>query len=739
MTDNPQVETTENTSRRRISRRGFLKVLGIGAGGLVVGAVVGGPTILREAQLGINQFFLNGALPTPDGPESPFMWFEIAPDNQATLYMPKIEMGQGIHTTLAQMAAEELELDWETVSVKTPDTESAFNPELVFTFGSTSTIALYEPTRKIGATMRQMLMTEAATQLGVDVSDLQAENSVISSKGDSSLSKTYGAIIADKSGEWVIPEEAVALKSNDEFKYIGQPLKRVDFYEKLTGRAVYGYDAKMPDMLYGAIARPPRIGATLASASVGTADQQPGVIEVVILDNFAGIVAEHRSQAYAALEFLELEWEGGTTASQQDIIDIVTVPNEGGTLIQREGDVPANINNGTQLTAEYRTAMVAHAHLEPQGALVDVQDNKVTVQVATQHPGLTKGAIAEALDVEENMVHIIPTYLGGGFGRKLGFDVAVEAAYLSRAVGRPVHVGWNRPEDMRYGQFRPPVHNMLTASIENGEVSAVEHKLASGDVFFFLSGSMLPSFVEGILGADPLAAFGSQLVYAFPNRQVIYHRTKIPVPTAFWRGLGTFPNTFAVETFVDEMADATDMNPMDFRLKYLPQDDLGNRMKAVLEQVGELSDWYGDIPEGRGRGLALSYDRGTVSALVLECSIEDDKVRTHHAWCVADPGLVVNPDGARAQVEGTIVMALSSVYHEAINIEDGMITNENFNTYPLIRMQDTPEITVEFINSGDTPVGGMGEPVIGTIPAAVSNAIFNLNGERIRELPIQLA
>lgn len=369
-----------------MTRRGFLKVLGIGAGGLAIGAVVGGPTIVREGRLAINQFFLNGSVPTPAGPESPFMWFEIAPDNSATLYMPKIEMGQGIHTTLAQIAAEELELDWETVKVKTPDTESPFNPELVFTFGSTSTIALYEPTRKIAATMCKMLMDEAAVQLGVGVDELQAENSVISLKNDSSQSRTYGELIANKSGEWVIPEE-VALKDNADFKYIGQPMKRVDFYDKLTGKAVYGYDARMPDMLYGAIARPPRIGATLKSANVGTADEQPGVVEVVILENFAGIVAEHRSQAYAALDFLELEWEGGITLSQEDILDIVTVQDEGGILIQREGNVDGTINNGSQVTAEYRTAMAVHAHLEPQGALAFVEDNKITVEVATQHPG----------------------------------------------------------------------------------------------------------------------------------------------------------------------------------------------------------------------------------------------------------------------------------------------------------------------------------------------------------------
>lgn len=738
MTDQPQASEAQPT-RRRMSRRGFLKVLGVGAGALAVGVVLGGPTIVREARLAINQAFLTGSLPPPAGPESPLVWFEITPDNQATLYMPKIEMGQGIHTTLAQIAADELELDWQTVNVKSPDTASGFDPELVFTFGSTSTISMYQPIREIAATMRHMLETEAANQLGVALADIQSKDSMISLKNDDSQSKTFGQVIADKSGDWEIPEAAVALKTNEEFRYIGQSIPRVDFYDKLTGKAIYGYDAKLPNMAYGAIARPPRIGATLKSASKGTAEDQPGVLAVVLEDDFAGIVAEHRSQAYAALEFLELEWDGGTTVSQQDILDMVTVKDEGGILIQREGNVDGNLQVGEQITAEYRTAMAVHAHLEPQGALADVQDDQVVVYAATQSPGLTRDSVSSALEVEPETVIIIPTYLGGGFGRKFGADVGVEAALLSRAIGRPVHVGWNRPEDMRYGQFRPPVHNVLTASIANGEVVAVEHQLASGDVFFFVQELSGSSLFETVLGADPLAAFGSLLVYNFPHRQTIYHRAKLPIPTAFWRGLGTFPNTFAVEAFMDELAYATDMNPMDFRMKYLPPDELGDRMKAVLERVAEMSDWYGESNAGHAKGLALSYDRGTVSALVMECSIEDDTVVAHHAWCVADPGFVVNPDGARAQVEGTIVMALSSVYHERITVENGMITNENFNSYPLIRMNEVPEIEVDFTNSSDTPIGGMGEPVIGTVPAAISNAIFALNGQRVRELPIQLA
>ncbi len=732
--------TTPNKKRRGITRRQFLIGLGTGVGVLAVGAVLGGPTLVREVRLGLNQAFLTGELPPGELPKSPFIWLEINADGTTTIYPPKIEMGQGIHTTLAQIAAEELELDWETVRVKQPDTTSGFDPELLFTFGSTSTTALYRPIREIAATMREMLRTEAAQQLGVNVADVVAERSTIRSQSDSSKTLTYAQVVAAKQGDWVIPENPGTLKAKADFKLIGTPVQRVDLVEKVTGRAVYGYDARLPNMAYGAIARPPRYDAKLVRAAAGTAAEQPGVIQVVLLEGFAGVVAQTRTQAYKALEFLDLTWEGGTTISQAEIDALVTAGGDDGILIQRDGDVDSQLNNGTLVSAEYRTPMAAHAHLEPQAALVDVKAGAVTAYVSTQSPGLAREFIAKALGVEQATVQVVPTYIGGGFGRKIGTDVGVEAALLSRAVGRPVHVGWNRTEDLRYGYRRPPVHNVLKASVDDqGNILAMEHRLASGDVFFYVQQLQGSSFLQTMLGADPLAAYGSLLHYSIPNRRVIYYHKPLPVPTAFWRGLGSFPNTFAVETFMDEVAAAAGADPFAIRRRYLPEGELGERFSVALDAVEQASGWATPPAEGRARGLATAYDRGTVVALVVEVSIGDNNaIRVHHAWCAVDPGLVVNPDGAAAQVQGSIIMALSSTLYERLTVENGMVTNENFNQYPLLTIRDAPNIEVIPINSSDEPVGGLGEPVIGTIPAAVSNAVFALNGQRLREMPFRL-
>jgi isoquinoline 1-oxidoreductase beta subunit len=731
--------STPNQTRRGISRRQFLTGLGIGAGALVVGAVIGAPTIVREVRLVINQAFLTGEAPLGELPDTPMVWFRIDPDNSAHLYIPKIEMGQGIHTTLAQIAADELELDWNTVVVHQADTETGFDPGLIFTFGSTSTTALYKPIREAAATMRTMLRTEAAAQLGVTMAEISAESSAcfVTASPDSRLS--YGQVVAAKQGDWVLPEGEPALKSADQFRFIGKSVQRVDFKSKLTGKAIYGYDVRVEGMVYGAIARAPRYGATLARAAAGSAGDQPGVVQVVIdlETSFAGIIAQTRSQAYAALAFLDLEWQGGTTMGDAEIREFMTVPAEGGTLIQREGDLDAAITRGTLVTAEYRTPMAAHAHLEAQAGLAHVTADGITIYASTQSPGLTRDFIATALGVEANTITVIPTYVGGGFGRKTGTDAAVEAAILSRASGYPVHVGWTREEDMRYGYRRPPTHHMLKATLdEQGKILAFEHQLASSDVFFYIQNLNGSTFLETLLGADPLAAYGSLIHYAVPNRRVIYHHRRLPVPTAFWRGLGSFPNTFAMETFVDELAHQAGVDALDLRLNHLPEGDLGARYRVALETVAEASNWRTPAPEGRARGLATAYDRGTVVALVVEISYEAQQIRVHHAWCAVDPGLVVNPDGAAAQVQGSIIMALSSTLYEKISVTDGMITNENFHLYPLLTMRDTPAIDVLTINSSDTPVGGMGEPVVGTVPAAVGNALFALTGERRRELPL---
>jgi len=732
-------QTTTTPQRRwRLSRRRFLIGLGSAGGALALGTVLGFPYV-RRTLLQNQIMHQNIAAAVPD---SPLVWFEITPDNTTHLYLPKAEMGQGIHTALAQIAAEELAVEWAQLVVHQADLAHGFEPFLLYTFGSDSVHSLYDPLRAAAATLREMLRVEAARQLGQPLAELVAESGTVQHKQQATMRLTYGEIVANHQGDWEAPEAAATLRSATTFRYIGQPLPRVDLPAKVMGRAIYGYDARVPDMLYGAVARPPRYGATLRRAVPHGADTLPGVVAVVIEDGFAGVVADRRSTARAALAQMVLEWEGGTTIQQAELEQIVTVPGRGGVVLQDEGDSSGGLRQGDLITAAYRTPLAAHATLEPQAALAEVYPDRIMVHASTQAPSVTRQFIANALGRPPETINVQPTYLGASFGRKFALDVGVEAARLSAAVGQPVHVGWNMTEEIRYGFKRPLTHHVLRGTLDaQGQVTALEHQLASPDVVFSLP-EMIPggAFTVGLVNAEPGGALGALILYGnMPNRRLVYHRTPAPVPTSIWRGLGLLPNTFALESFIDELAHAAGTDPLAFRLRHLNDDPINQRFRAVLERAAALSRWEEAPPAGRARGIACCYLHGTIMAQVAEVSVTENRIRVHEVTCVADPGLVINPDGARAQAQGSIMMGLSSTLLEELTVENGMIVAGNFDQYPLITLADTPNITVEFIESADHPVGGMGEAAIGPIPAAVANAVFALTGQRLRALPLRLA
>lgn len=736
----PNMPATPAPQRRgwRLSRRNFLIGLGAGGGALALGAVLGFPYLRRN--LLQNQIMHQGI--TAAVPASPLVWFEITPDNITHLYIPKAEMGQGIHTALAQIAAEELAVEWAQLVVHQADLAHGFDPFQMYTFGSNSVYSLYTPIREAAATLREMLRAEAARQLGQPLAELVAASGTVQHVQTATARLTYGEIVANHQGDWEAPAVAAELKAATAFRYIGQPMPRVDLPAKVTGRAIYGYDVRVPDMLYGVVARPPRYGATLRRALPNGADTLPGVVAVVIEEGFAGVVADRRSTARAALAQLTLEWAGGTTVNQDELEQIVTVPADGGVVIQDEGNVNRGLQQGTLLTAAYRTPLAAHATLEPPAAMADVSADRIMVHAATQGPGVARDFIARALGRPPETINVQPTYLGASFGRKLALDVGVEAARLSAAVGRPVHVGWNMTEEIRYGFKRPLTHHLLRASLDaRGQVTAIEHQLASPDIVFSVP-ELIPGgeFTTGLIGAEPGGALGALILYGnMPNRRLVYHRTPVPVPTSIWRGLGLLPNTFALESFIDELAHAAGTDPLAFRLRHLSDEPLNQRFRALLERLAVLSRWAEPPPAGRARGLACCYLHGTIIAQVTEVSAAENRIRVHEVTCVADPGLVINPDGARAQAQGSILMGLSSTLLERLTVENGMIVAGNFDQYPLLTLADTPTITVDFVESADHPVGGMGEAAIGPLPAAVANAVFALTGQRLRELPLRLA
>jgi isoquinoline 1-oxidoreductase beta subunit len=372
--------------------------------------------------------------------------------------------------------------------------------------------------------------------------------------------------------------------------------------------------------------------------------------------------------------------------------------------------------------------------LEAQAALADVRSDSARLWVSTQMQGRTRDIVAEAIGLDAEKVEIIPTYLGGGFGRKAGFEVAVEAARLSKAAGVPVHVGWDRTEELRYGYFRPPTHHVLSASLdENGQISALEHQQASGDVAF----GFLPGFLALMMGADFGATRGARLHYDVPNRQTIAHRIQLPVRTGWWRGLGLLANTFAIESFMDELAHSANVDPLTFRLNHLGDDQRGQRLRAVLEAVAEKSGWGQAVPEGRARGLACCIDADTTVAQVAEVSFDaaTNQIKVHQITAAMDCGLTINPDGAAAQIEGNIIWGVGSTFLEELQVKDGQIALNNFDTYPLLTMRDSPHVEVVLLEAGDGQPRGVGEPPIGPVAAAIGNAFFALTGTRLRQIP----
>ena len=728
-TQDPQatIETAKAKRRWRISRRGFLIGVGVTGVGLALGVTFGRPALyLRMAEMS------EAGAPGGGFPTEPSAWFEILEDSRIRLYISKVEMGQGVHTSIAQIAVEELGIAWADLDVAQATTNSG--PADAFgTAGSTSVTGVYTPLRQAAATLREMLRTEAATILGQPGDKLTIDGRGFAVVGDAATRVDFHTIAANQS-DWEIPETLPALKAFTEFQVIGQSMARVDIPAKVTGAAIYGYDMRVAGMKYGAIARPPTLEAKLTAAQPGNAQSMPGVHTVVIEDDFVGVVADSRAQARAALAAVQLTWDEGKRWQQAELEQAVTVGGNDGIVIQAVGDAAKVLAQRTALRAEYRSPFAVQSPLEAQAALADVQVDSARVWVSTQMQGRTRDIIAEALGLETEQVEVIPTYVGGGFGRKAGFEVALEAARLSKAAGVPVHVGWDRTEELRHGYFRPATHHVLSAALDdNGRISALNHQQASGDVAF----GFLPGFLALIMGADFGATRGARSTYQIPNLQTVAHRITLPVRTGWWRGLGLLANTFALESFMDELAHSAGIDPLTFRLNHLTDDQRGQRLRKVLEAVAEKSGWGTAAPAGRARGLACCIDADTAVAQVAEVSFDaaSNRMRVHQITVAMDCGLTINPDGAAAQIEGNVMWGVGSTFLEEMQVKDGQIALTNFDTYPLLTMHDAPHVETVLLEAGDGQPRGVGEPPIAPVAAAIGNAFFALTGTRLRQLP----
>lgn len=717
----------------------FRAGLAVAAGAVVALAA---RTLLRPVvQLKVGGLMRPGQLSIPLGkpPRSPWAWLEIGPDERVHFRSPKAELGQGTQTGLAQLLAEELEVDLERVVVHQPDTAVGFDPRLLLTIAGTSVNGLSRPLREAGAALREALRAEAAARLGCEREAVVAERGRCFVRDDPARSLSYGELAAGKQGAWAPPAALAppALKEPEEYRLVGRSVPRLDLPEKVTGRAVFGFDVRRPGMLYGAVARPPREGARLRGVrGVAAVEARPGVVKVVVGRGFAGVVAERRRQAYAALDRLDLEWTGGTTVGQAEVRDGVTAPERGGAVVDRAGDAPRHLGRGRPVRAEYRSTMFVPLPFEPSVAVADVRPEGVTVHAPSQNPPMVRGAVARALGRPKRDVRIVSPYAGGSFARKHIGEAAPEAARLSAAVGRPVHVGRSLAEDLRHGHVRPPSHHVMRGSLDpDGRALAVEHRLALAECFpTFPPFSLAPK----LTGVDVGALFGVYVTYGgIPHRRSVFRHAPIPVPTSMSRAPGLHPNVFAVESFVDELAHQAGADPLAFRLAHLGTDDLGRRLRLVLGAAAGRAGWGTQAPAGRARGLACCAYGDLAAAEVAEVSVEDGRIRVHRVTCALDLGPAVNPGAARAQVEGGVAMGLSWALREEIRLDRGTRAETGLNDYPLLTLKEMPTVDTLLLDDGPRLVGPSEIP-IGPVAAAVANAVFALTGARLRELPLRM-
>ncbi len=713
---------------KKISRRKFLVRGGLGTVGVLAIGTYVFKNPLRRSLLEMAETMAPAYMGS--GTEAK-LWFELTKDNKIIFHSPKVEMGQGSFTSFAQMIADEMDVRIDQIEVIGAATKTGVI-DLMSTGGSLSVGGLWQPLRELSATMREMLKSEAAKKLGVNVSTLTTNEGIISG---AERTMTY-AEAAENVSEWDVPDTP-ELKPMKAYKFIGKPIKRIDLKAKVFGDPIFGLDADMPDMLHAAIVRPNAVGAKFKSANTSEAENMPGVVKVVQMDDWVGVVAKSYPQALAAKRKVEVQWDIPKKWTEEGIREMLQVGKGNEMITQKEGSV-LNPEDVDVVSMEFTSPIGAHAQIEPNGAVADYNNGDITVILSTQVPGLTLNVVAEAFDVDKDKINIIPTYLGGGFGRRLNTNHAVQTIQLSKAVGKPVKYIFTRQEEFQHDLFRPPTHHIMRGKLDvNNLLEGLEHRYASGDVA--VNSLIMPSAVTTMLGTDIGAMRGGNIMYdKIPNHRAVQWHTTLPFATSWWRSLGLLANTFAIESFIDEMALKANKNPVDFRVALLGDEGDKKRIKDVIKLAAEKGGYIDKPFNGRAMGFAASSDTNAPAAHVVEVSIENNEIKVHKVTCAFDCGLMVNPDQVRAQCEGSIIMGMSAAMFEKMTLEDGQLTPTIYGPYDMALMKHAPkEIDVHFIQGVEIPLP-VGEPPMGPIGAAVANAVRRLTGKRLTDLPLKL-
>lgn len=722
------------------SRRDFIKVSAVAGGGMALGFSLPGRHAVADGG---------------GGHASPNAWIKVGSDNSITIMCARSEMGQDVYTSLAMLVAEELEVDINKVKVEfAPPAEVYINSLLggQITGGSTSVRDGWEKLRKAGASARMMMVAAAAKQWGIDAGQCKVAGGAILGPGGKRVS--YGMIAAEAAK--MEPPKDVPLKPVSAFKVVGNAKqKRLDTPAKVMGTAQFGIDTRVPGMLYAAVALPPMIGGKVKGYNDARAKKMPGVKAVVQFSRGVAVVADSYWQAKKAKDLLIVDWDAGALADldMNKVWDgLKTASAQPGATFREKGQDPESVlaSSAKVLEATYQLPFRTHSPMEPMNTVAHVTADKAVIITPTQFQQLIPHVVAGATGLKPEQVEVQTTFLGGGFGRRVEVDYAIDAAEISKLAGNvPVKMVWSREDDMTHDSYGPAgLYSMKAGLDANGKITAFRFHSTSPSI----SARLFPSIVKD--GLDPFAVEGiDNIPYDAPNMKMTYQMHDTGVTPGYWRAVSHNQNAPALEGFIDELAAAAGKDPIEFRLMNLQMAEekhalsglsagvtVGPRVKKVLEELKVKANWAGPAAGGgKGRGVAVMEGYNTVMGMVVDVTLSaGNDVTVDRVVAVVDAGPLIHPDQALAQMESCIIFGQGTALWGEITVKNGAVQQTNFDQLRVVRMNEAPKkLEIHFLPAAaNQPPGGLGEPGTPVLTAALVNAISAAAGKRVRTLPL---
>jgi len=713
---------------RGIPRREFLRVSIGASGGLLIGFCLPGVVEASAAQ---------------NGPATSFMpnaFVRIGADERVTVIVNHSEMGQGVYTSLPMLLAEELDADWSKVGFESAPVDPKYNHPVYgmqMTGGSSSVWSAFEQFRQAGAAARAMLIAAAAQQWNMDAANCRTDSGAVLDPSNRKL--TYGQLAA--AAAKLTPPAQVALKDPKTFKLIGKPAKRLDTSEKVNGKAVFGIDVKIPQMMTAIVARAPVFGARMRTFDDSRARAMAGVRRIVAVPSGVAVIADSFWQAKMARDALRIDWDEGPMSSfntNQMMQQFREQAKSAGKSVRRDGNADAELAKAVKkVEAVYEVPYLSHAMMEPLNCAVDLRPGSCEIWTGTQFQTMDRASAAKIAGLPEEKVQIHTTFLGGGFGRRANpqSDFVVEAVHVAKAAGAPVKVVWTREDDMQGGWYRPAFLHAIAGAIDaNGKPVAWRSRVVGQSI---MVGTPFEALMDlKTKGYDPSSVEGvDDLPYEIPNLLVESHQMEVGVPVQWWRSVGHSHTAFATECFIDELATLAHQDPYRFRRALLQKHP---RHLGVLDLAAQKAGWAKPLPKGRARGIAVHASFESFSAQVAEVSVTEGKIQVHRMVCAIDCGRYVNPGIIAAQTQGGAIFGASAALFQELTFENGRLQQTNFHSFSMLRMNECPEIETHIVESSEKS-GGIGEPGVPCAAPAIANAAFAATGKRIRRLPIRLS